>query len=91
MHVVFSSNNLDASCMDSLLALIKIRKVVDLDLSHNNIGPAGSMRLVSELQNCEFSAFLNLTNNNIPQENVKIISHTAQKKQSNTSHLKIYL
>ena len=91
LYVDFSQNNLDASCIDSLVALIKSRKRVKLDLSHNNIGTTGSKHLVSELLDHKFETLVNVTHNNIPSEEIAIIYHTLQTRMLRTSQVQVFL
>ena len=91
LYVDFSQNNLDASCIDSLVALIKSRKRVKLDLSHNNIGTTGSKHLVSELLDHKFETLVNVTHNNIPSEEIVIIYHTLQTRKLHTSQVLVFL
>ena len=91
LYVDFSQNNLDASCIDSLVALIKSRKRVKLDLSHNNIGTTGSKHLVSELLDHKFETLVNVTHNNIPLEEIAIIYHTLLTRMLHTSQVQVFL
>ena len=85
-YIDFAHNEIDATCIDSLLELLRSVPLDKLDLSHNNIGTNGCIHFVSELD-CHNSMEVNLASNNISHEGMTSITRLLKGKY----HLKIIL
>ena len=88
-NVNFSNNKIDATSIDSMVALVQFSQLEKLDLSHNHIG-SGSTLLVSELLKSQFPVQINLVSNDIPPEDRRSITQSLLDRKSSGLQVILY-
>ena len=78
-YLDFSYNVLDDACIESFVALVLTSQLQKLDISHNNIGPTGSISLASNLLDYSFPVEVNLASNKISPEDMTSITQLLQR------------